>query len=175
MQKDKPILFILSGLPACGKSTLSKFIAKEYNAVYLKIDTIEQKLRDLYNFDVSGEGYHLAYSIADDNLKLGHHVVSDSCNPINITRKEWEKVAIENECLFINIETVCSNKQEHRERVETRKSETKGLKLPTWEEVENREYHLWKTKRITIDTAEKSIEESCVELRNKIQQYLKAE
>lgn len=37
-----PILFIMSGLPASGKSTLSKLIAKEYKASYFRIDTIEQ-------------------------------------------------------------------------------------------------------------------------------------
>ncbi len=93
---NKPILFILSGLPASGKSTLSKFIAKEYKAIYLRIDTIEQGLKDLCNIDVEGEGYRLAYKIAMDNLKLNLNVVADSCNPINLTRKEWEQVATSN-------------------------------------------------------------------------------
>ncbi len=47
----KPTLFILSGLPAAGKSTLSKLISQEYGAVYLRIDTIEQGLRDLCRFE----------------------------------------------------------------------------------------------------------------------------
>ena len=85
-------MFILSGLPASGKTTLSKLLAKEYCAIYLKIDTIEQGLRDLCNFDVQGEGYRLAYRLANDNLILGNDVVSDSCNPIELARKEWENV-----------------------------------------------------------------------------------
>ena len=92
----KSILFILPGLPASGKSTLAKLIAEEYHAVYVRIDTIEQGLRDLCNFEVQGEGYWLAYRIADDNLKLGRHVVSDSCNPTKLTRREWEEVAVQN-------------------------------------------------------------------------------
>lgn len=44
----KAILSILSGLPASAKSTLSKLIVKEYNAAYLRIDTVEQGLKDLY-------------------------------------------------------------------------------------------------------------------------------
>jgi len=87
MKKNEPtILFILSGLPASGKSTLSKFISKEYQAAYLRIDTIEQRLRDLFKQDIHGEGYGLAYKIAEDNLKLGQNVVADSCNPIMLTR-----------------------------------------------------------------------------------------
>jgi|GEM_PF-95832 Short-chain alcohol dehydrogenase of unknown specificity len=169
----KPILFVLSGLPASGKSTLSKLITKEYEAFYLRIDTIEQGLRDLCNFDVQGEGYRLSYRIADDNLKLGHNVVSDSCNPITLTRREWEEVAKKNDSILVNIEVICSDEKEHRKRIETRKEEVKGLKLPTWEEVENREYHSWNSERITIDTANKSIEESFEELNDKIKRYLK--
>jgi predicted kinase len=168
----EPILFILSGLPASGKSTLSKFIAKEYNAGYLRIDTIEQGLRDLCDFDVQGEGYRLSYRIASDNLKIGRNVVADSCNPIDLTRREWEKVAEENNSIFINIEVLCSDKGEHKKRVETRLNEVKDLKLPTWKEIENREYHLWESDRIIIDTAGKSIEESFEELKEKIKLYL---
>lgn len=169
----KPILFIFSGLPATGKSTLAKLIAKEYNAVYLRIDTIEQGLRGLCNFEVQGEGYRLSYSIAKDNLKLGHHVVSDSCNPVFLTRKEWEEVAKETNSRFVNIEIICSDKETHRNRVEARKSEVGNLKLPTWEEIENREYHLWDSERIIIDTANQSIEESLNELKEQIEEYLK--
>jgi len=169
----KSILFILSGLPASGKSTIAKLIVREYKAVYLRIDTIEQGLRDLCNFKVQGEGYRLSYRIANDNLALGQNIVSDSCNPIDLTRKEWEEVAQMNNSIFINIEILCSNKEEHRKRIETRQTEIKGLKLPVWQEVETREYHSWKNERIIIDTANKSIEKSFEELKKKIQQYLK--
>ena len=168
----KPVLFILSGLPASGKSTLSMLLAKEYCAVYLRIDTIEQGLRDLCKFDVRGEGYRLAYRMANDNLKLGHNVVADSCNPINLTRREWEDVAMRNGCRFVNIEFVCSDREEHKKRIETRKSEIKGLRLPTWQEVESREYHPWESERIIIDTANKSIEDSFKELNDKIKRHL---
>ncbi len=168
----KPILFIFSGLPASGKSTLSKLIVKDYCATYLRIDTVEQGLIDLCNIVVQSEGYRLAYRIADDNLKLGQNVVADSCNPINLSRKEWESIAKKNNCIFINIEVLCSKKEEHKKRIETRKSEIENLYLPTWKEVENREYHTWETERIIIDTANKSIKESLKELKDKIKRYL---
>ncbi len=62
------MLYIFSGLPGSGKSTLSKWLSAHLGAVYLRIDTIEQALRDLCAFDVQGEGYRLAYRIARDNL-----------------------------------------------------------------------------------------------------------
>ena len=161
----KPILFIFSGLPATGKSTLAKLVTKEYNAVYLRIDTIEQGLRDLCHFNVQGEGYRLSYRIAGDNLNLGHNVVADSCNPINLTRREWEEVAEQSGSGFINIQVVCSDIEEHKRRVETREAEVNGLKLPTWKDVENREYRSWDSERIVIDTAGRTENECFEELK----------
>ena len=168
----KPTLFIFSGLPASGKSTLAKLIAKEYHAIYLRIDTIEQALKNVCDIDVQGKGYELSYKMADDNLKIGNYAVADSCNPIVITRQKWEEVAKKNDCLFVNIEIICSDKNEHRKRVETRNCEITGLKLPTWKEVENRKYHVWEYERIVIDTANKSIDESFKELKEKIKHKL---
>jgi predicted kinase len=166
----KPILFIFSGLPATGKSTLSKLVAKEYCAAYLRIDTITQGLQDLCNFEVQRESYGLSYRIASDNLKLGQNVVSDCCNPISLTRKEWESVAEENCNTFINIEVLCSNKEEHRKRYETR--DAKENAYFTWESLENLQYHSWESERIIIDTANKSIEESFDELKGKIKTFV---
>jgi len=126
------------------------------NAVHLRIDTIEQALRDLCSVQVKGEGYRLAYRIAADNLQLGLDVVADSCNPIEVTRREWEDVAITNGAQFVNIEAVCSDTDEHRRRVESRASDVPGLRLPTWDDVANREYHGWSRDRIIIDTAQRS-------------------
>ncbi len=172
MEKNNPILFILSGLPASGKSTLSKLMVKQYHAFYLRIDTIEQGLRDLCNIDVQGEGYRLSYRIAADNLKLGMNVVADSCNPIALTRNEWEVVATSNNALFVNIEVICSDKETHKNRLETRQSDIQNLELPTWEEVEKRQYDAWKNERIIIDTANKSITETSEELIKKIDAML---
>lgn len=167
----QPTLFIFSGLPASGKSTLSKFIAKKYNAAYLRIDTVEQSLRDLCKLNVYSEGYELSYRIASDNLKIGNNVVADSCNSIARTRKEWEEVAKMNNSLFINIQVICSDMNEHQKRVETRTSEIEGLLSPTWKDIKNREFQPWTSKVITIDTANKSIETSLTELNIKIQKY----
>ena len=169
MQSSEPILYIFSGLPGAGKSTLAKSISKILKAVYIRIDTIEQGIRDLCKFDVQAEGYRLAYKIVEDNLKIGNNVISDQCNPINLTRKEWNEVAIKNNCKYMNIEVLCSNKEEHKNRIENRKAEVENLKLPSWKEVMEREYEPWNEKHITIDTANKTIEECTKELMEKIE------
>jgi predicted kinase len=158
----KPILYLFSGLPGSGKTTLSKNIAKQVNAVYLRVDTIEQALRDFCSINVRGEGYCLSYKIASDNLRLGMSVVSDCCNPIELTRREWVQVALEARANYINIEVICSDAQEHRQRVESRISTVPGLRMPNWSEVENREYHKWTDDRIIIDTANRT-ETECVD------------
>jgi predicted kinase len=168
MKNSKPILYILSGLPATGKSTLAKNLAKKLNAVYIRIDTIEQGIKDLCDFNVQGEGYRLAYKITEDNLKIGNNVISDQCNPMKLTRKEWNNVAIKNNCQYIDIEIICSDRMEHKKRVENRETEIENLKLPTWEDIMKREYESWEEEHIIIDTAHKTIEECTKELIEKI-------
>lgn len=88
-----PTLFIFAGMPATGNTSLSQCLAASLNAIHLRIDTIEQAIRDLCDFPVEGEGYRLAHRVAADNLRLELCVVTDSCNPIELTRREWECVA----------------------------------------------------------------------------------
>ena len=162
-------LFIFAGLPGSGKSTLAQELATRVDAAYLRIDTIEQALRDLCAVDVQGEGYRLAYRVAADNLRLGRSVVADSCNPIELTRREWERVATDVGVQYVNIEVICSDRTEHRRRVETRPTPVAGLALPTWETVVTREYHPWSVARIVIDTSDetptRSVERLLTELR----------
>ena len=172
MENTKPILYIFSGLPGVGKSTLAKNIAELLNAVYIRVDTIEQGLRDLCNFNVQGEGYRLAYKLAQDNLRVGNSVVADQCNPINLTRKEWNEVAIKNGCNYVNIEIICSDRLEHKKRVENREIDVENLTLPTWEDVTERKYDVWDEEHIIIDTANRTFEECIEELVEKINCYV---
>ena len=166
--KLKPILYIFSGLPGVGKTSLAERLAETLNATFLRIDTVEQGLRGLCSFNVEGEGYRLSYRIAKDNLKIGNDVIADSCNPIQLTRSEWQDVAVSAGAKFMNIEVICSDISTHRKRVESRSSNIPSLILPTWQEVIDREYHEWKEERIVIDTANMTIEENFFDLMNHI-------
>lgn len=165
---ETPKLYIFSGLPGSGKTTLCQALARHVGATHLRIDTIEQALRDLCSFDVQGEGYRLAYRLAADNLRLGNSVVADSCNPIELTRREWERTASDAGAQYINIEVVCSDSLEHRRRMEARRPTIPGLKLPTWEEVTRREYDGWTVGRVVVDTFNRSGQECLNDLLAKV-------
>lgn len=98
--------------------------------------------------------------MAQENLRLGNTVIADSVNPWELTRKAWNRVAEEIGAKFINIEIVCTNAKEHQARVENRSNAIPGLKAPTWEEVQNRDYHPWTGSRFRLDTSGQSIEAS---------------
>lgn len=160
---DEPVLYIFSGLPGSGKTTIARGITRALNSVYLRIDTIEQGLRELCDLDIQGEGYRLAYRVADDNLRAGMSVIADSCNPIPLTRGEWQGVALSVKSKYLDIEVLCSDTEEHKDRVENGEGTVSGLRLPTWQDVQDREYHGWESDRLVLDTAGKTIQESIEE------------
>lgn len=157
---DGPMLFVFGGLPGTGKTELSQDLARRLRAVHLRIDTIEQTLRD-QGHDVTGpEGYVVAYRVARDNLQLGLSVVADAVNPIAWTRQAWRQVAAEAGVYCCEIEVVCSDGAEHRRRVESRSSTVPGLRLPTWQEVVDRDYEPWPEAAIVVDTAGETLAQS---------------
>jgi predicted kinase len=160
------MLIILAGLPGAGKTTIAKQLARQISAVYLRIDTIEQALRDSATaLEVNEEGYRIAYAVAEDNLRLGQTVIADSVNPVCLTRDAWIGVAHRVSARAVEVEVICSDPQLHRQRVETRVVDISGLKLPTWDQVVAREYDRWQREHIVIDTAGRSAAESVEQLR----------
>jgi predicted kinase len=164
------MLVIFSGLPGVGKTTIARELARQLAAVYLRIDSIEQAIRDSGPKlrELEDEGYRAAYAVAEDNLRLGRTVIADCVNPLKITRDAWMGVARRARVPAIEIEILCSSIQEHRNRVERRKIDIPGLKAPTWKDVIAREYEPWDRDRITIDTAETSVEECVAMIRESI-------
>ncbi|GAB2918826.1 AAA family ATPase [Rheinheimera gaetbuli] len=158
------MLYILGGLPATGKTEISKYLAASLNAAYIRIDTIEQRLREQGFRNLYDEGYQIAFLLALDNLKNGISVVADSTNPVKESRDAWVNVAKQAQSSFTEIEIICSDKQEHKKRVETRNTDIPNLLLPDWESVTSREYQKWLSPDIVLDTARKTPEQSKHEL-----------
>lgn len=158
-------LIVFSGLPGTGKSSIARELAKKMGAVWLRIDSIEQAIKDsgiAKDNLVNDAGYLAAHAMAKDNLWLGLDVVADCVNDWILTRDAWRDAGLQADGEIIEVEIVCSDADEHRRRVETRVSEVPGLHLPDWSNVIAREYHEWDRDHLTIDTAGRSVA-ACVE------------
>jgi predicted kinase len=146
------LLVIFSGLSGVGKTAIARELARAIGAVHLRIDSIEQALRRA-GYRVEGEGYEVAYAVAEDNLRAGRTVIADCVNPWPLTRAAWRSVAERAGVAALDVEIVCSDAAEHRRRVESREPDIAGHALPTWQDVVERDYHDWDRDRLVVDTA----------------------
>ena len=159
------MLIIFNGLPGSGKSTVAKLLSQKINAVYLRVDTVEQAIRSVseQNKKIGPEGYFVLYELARENLQLGATVVTDSVNDINLIRNTFRDIAISLNVPFLEVEILCSDKTQHRYRVENRILDIPGLTPPDWKQVQRRNYEPWEREHLQLDTSILSAPE-CVDV-----------
>jgi predicted kinase len=170
---DSSLLIVFGGLPGTGKTTIARELAWRLGAVYLRIDSIEQAIRNSPGVTqpVNEEGYRVAYAVAEDNLKLGRTVISDSVNPVRESRDAWLEVGRRSNSRVVEVELICSDTACHRARVETREADIRGLRLPGWEKVAAREYEPWDRDHVVVDTAGKSVLDSVHEVESAVGRF----
>ena len=163
------MLVVFSGLPGTGKSTIAKVFAEKHSAAYVRVDEIENAVRStIPDNEIGPLGYVIAFANARSNLALGNLVVADSVNPVPESRQGWRDVAQHTNSSFLDVEIVCSDKDEHKRRVETRSVEIVGHQYPSWARVVSMDYAPWTTDRLVIDTATSDPDAAAEEIANRL-------
>jgi predicted kinase len=146
-------LIVFGGLPATGKTTIARELTRRLDATYLRIDTIEQRLRD-QGLAVGAAGYVIANALAAENLLIGQTVIADCVNPVAASRNGWRDTATRCAARLVEIELICSDAAVHRRRVESRPADVVGgHSQPTWDDVVKRDYEPWDREHLVLDTA----------------------
>jgi predicted kinase len=164
------VLIIIGGLPAAGKTTIARALAREIGAAHLRIDTIEQAIvrSGAGSHPVGPVGYSVGYAVAEDQLRLGLTVIAESVNPLEVTRSAWRSVAERAGRPAVEIEVVCSDETEHRQRATTRTIDIEDLTGPTWQQILDREYEPWAGEHTVIDTAGRPLDSCVAQVRQEI-------
>ena len=157
MSPPAPLLIVFGGLPGTGKTTVARELTRRLAASYLRIDTIEQRLREA-GLAVGPNGYVIANALAAENLAIGRTVIADCVNPVAASRNGWRETADRHAARLIEIELVCSDVALHRRRVESRIVDVSGHKQPAWDDVVKRDYDPWDREHLVLDTAVDSVD-----------------
>jgi len=167
------MLIVFGGLPGVGKTTIARAVAVDQQATYLRIDTIEHAIRaaGLLRGDVGTAGYDVANAIARENLAAGRIVIVDCVNPVIESRTGWRVTAARAGAGLIEVEVTCSDRAEHRRRVEGRLSDIADFTLPSWEEVLRREFQPWDRPHVVLDTALLTIDGAVAVLQRHIERW----
>ncbi|HQT66606.1 MAG: hypothetical protein B7Z78_02645 [Rhodospirillales bacterium 20-60-12] len=159
MLNQLPCLVVFSGLPGTGKTTMSKLLSAKLNAIYLRIDAIEQGMKAAGAKHIGAAGYVVAQAVAEANLLLSHSIVADCVNPVRDSRDGWHRVAAQASATLINIHLICTDEAEHKRRVEERSADIPGHVLPTWQAVLQHEFEQRHDDHLLLDTASLSVAE----------------
>ena len=152
-----PLLIVFGGLPGTGKTTIARELTRRLAATYLRIDAIEQSLREA-GLAVGATGYVIANALAAQNLMLGRIVVADCVNPVAASRNGWRETANRCAARLIEIELICSDAAVHRRRVESRLADISGHRQPTWDEIAKHDYEPWDREHLVLDTAADAVD-----------------
>ncbi|WP_206818542.1 AAA family ATPase [Chroococcus sp. FPU101] len=125
-------LILFSGLPGTGKSVLSEEIAQILQIPVFSLDWVLGAML-LSEFRVQKQGFYITTAealltmLTQRQFMLGQSVILDIPANTIAERKRWQNLAQSHSAAFYGIETICSERSLHRQRVESRRR-----KIPGW-------------------------------------------
>ena len=153
-----PMLIVLSGLPATGKTVIAEAIARELGAVLLSVDPVDSALARA-NVHEDGDPGKAAYAVvgamAEQNLALGSTVVVDAVNAVGEAKTFWIELSRRLDARLLAVETVLADGEVHRARLAGRVRDL-AIPEPSWEAVVLRraEWVAWPFAPLIVDTGE---------------------
>jgi predicted kinase len=151
------VLIVMAGLPGTGKSAVAEGLARAIGAPVISVDPIEAALwrAGIARDQPTGlAAYVVAEAIASSSLAVGQTVIVDAVNAAEPAREQWRALAGLHGLPLRFVETICSDTELHRSRLETRRRDIDGFREPTWDDVLRRreEYEGWTEERLVLDT-----------------------
>ncbi len=150
------VLAVFAGLPGVGKSTLAGAVATELPAAVLAVDVVDFTLQRyaVHEPRPGHAAYGVVAALAEEQLRIGHHVIIDAVNPVKAARELWVDLADRLAVPLRVVEVVCGDDAEHRRRVEARYESRDHDGVPDWVRVLERqsEYEPYLGPRLVVDT-----------------------
>jgi predicted kinase len=157
-----PILVVVAGLPAAGKTTMAEILGARLNATIVSVDPIESSILEAGIAPDQPTGlaaYLVAETLAEQVLMSGRSVIVDAVNAVEPARLQWRDLAERADVALRVIEVVCSDDELHHTRLEKRalrRSHESSLRAV---EQSLEDYQEWKgasasLPRITLDTVD---------------------
>lgn len=150
------VLAVFAGLPGVGKSTLAAAVAAELPAAVLAVDTVDFALQrhGVHEHRPGFAAYGVVAALAEEQLRIGHHVIIDAVNPVKAAREMWADLATRMQVPLRVVEVVCGDDAEHRRRVEERFQARDHEGVPDWVRVLERraEYEAFLGPRLVVDS-----------------------
>lgn len=151
------MLIAMASLPGSGKSTVAEAYARASGSTLLSVDPIEAAM---WRAGVAQEqptglaAYVVAEDLAREQLLVANGVIVDAVNDFEAARRQWSSLAAEVDQPLVFVEVFCSNDQEHRRRLASRRRQIVGFPEPTWESVIERRagFRAWGGDRLRLDS-----------------------
>jgi predicted kinase len=153
------VLVLMGGLPGVGKSTIASELGRLLPAVVLSVDHIEDAMLRAGlapSFETGVAAYEVGAAVAKEQLALGHSVIADAANYLEVGRDTWRQAARPHEAPIRVVHVECSDLGAHEQRLRQRNRGLTHYPEPTWAEVEQRRLQVepWSGDLLVVDSAE---------------------